>query len=389
MFWSELFSWLSGLASGTNERIGLTVAVVVSVLAVRIIVGQWRGSREDVSSRMRLAQSTSVAIATAVGVIALIGIWSLGGDLVESLRSLDLGAQLTNLLLAVIILGGAYVVTDFFGMVIKEVASDQTSITQHQEEVVRRTMQLTVYALSLLLVVGLFTDNVGGLLVGAGFLGIVVGMAARQTLGAVLAGFVLMFSRPFQVGDWVQIGDHEGTVTEITIINTRLRSLDGEYVTIPNDEVRSQAVVDRSWRDRLRIEVEVGVDYDADPEHAADVALGALGDVDGAMTVPKPAVVAKRFGDSAIVLGVRYWIENPSARKRWKTQTDVIGRVKAAFEEAGIDIPYPQQEISARNGGAGSAVSLGERVDGAESDPEPEPEPESEPTSAASGGGDQ
>jgi len=90
------------------------------------------------------------------------------------------------------------------------ISAESTVLTDHQEEVIRRLAQISVYTFALLVVVGLFTDNVGGLLVGAGFLGIVVGMAARQTLGAILAGFVLMFSRPFEVGDWVEIGDHEG-----------------------------------------------------------------------------------------------------------------------------------------------------------------------------------
>jgi small-conductance mechanosensitive channel len=173
-------------------------------------------------------------------------------------------------------------------------------------------------------------------------------MAARQTLGAVLAGFVLMFSRPFEIGDWVEVGDQEGIVTHISIVNTRIQTFDGEYVMLPNDEVSSKPITNRTRKGRLRIEVEVGVDYEDDPTHAAEVALAAVRDVEKVLAVPTPQVVAKRFADSSVVLGVRFWIDSPSARRKWRAQTAVIDAVKSAFEAEGIKIPFPQRELTGR-----------------------------------------
>jgi len=265
--------------------------------------------------------------------------------------------------LAVVVLASAYAVTDFFSGIIRELSAESTALSDHQEEVVRRLTQLSVYTFALLVVIGLFTDNVGSLLVGAGFLGIVVGMAARQTLGAVLAGFVLMFSRPFEVGDWVEIGDREGTVTEISIMSTRLRSFDGEVVTLPNDTVRSGSIVDKSRRNRLRIEIEVGVDYDADIDRAADLLAETVADVDDVAAMPEPAVVTKRFADSAVVLGVRYWIRNPSMRKRWRTQTAAMNAIKRELAAEDIAIPFPQQTLSARESGG---ITVGTEAEAAE-----------------------
>ena len=188
-------------------------------------------------------------------------------------------------------------------------------------------------------------------------------MAARQTLGAVLAGFVLMFSRPFEVGDWVQIGEHEGTVTEISIMSTRLRSFDGEVITLPNDTVRSGSIVDRSRRNRLRIEVEVGVDYDTDIDRAAELIAETVAGVDDVAAMPEPDVVTKRFGDSAVVLGVRYWIRSPSMRKRWRTQTAAMNAIKDRLDAEGITIPFPQQTLSAREHGG---VTVGTEPEAAE-----------------------
>ncbi|WP_418285950.1 mechanosensitive ion channel family protein [Halorubrum sp. DTA46] len=341
-----------GVLTGNTERVLASLLIGVAVLGVRLLVGWAKKRNGELSSMQRLLLSTTVATATAVGALSLLAVWDRSGALRDAYDAAMVADQLSNVVLAVVVLASAYAVTDFFSGVIREVSAESTALTDHQEEVIRRLTQLSVYTFALLVVVGLFTDNVGSLLVGAGFLGIVVGMAARQTLGAVLAGFVLMFSRPFEVGDWVAIGDHEGTVTEISIMSTRLRSFDGEMITVPNDTVRSGSIVDRSRRNRLRIEIEVGVDYDTDIERAAALIAETVADTDDIAAMPEPGVVTKRFGDSAVVLGVRYWIRNPSMRKRWRTQTAAMNAIKSALEEAGITIPFPQQTLSARESGS-------------------------------------
>mgnify|MGYP005850117379 CR=1 FL=1 len=362
---SSLFfvSDIGELLAGNTEQIAASALIVFGVLGVRLATDWIKRRNGELSSKQRLLLSTTVAGATAAGVFALLAVWDRSGAIVDAYESAAIADHLSNIVLAVVVLASAYAVTDFFSGIIRELAAESTALSDHQEEVVRRLTQLSVYTFALLVVIGLFTDNVGSLLVGAGFLGIVVGMAARQTLGAVLAGFVLMFSRPFEVGDWVEIGDREGTVTEISIMSTRLRSFDGEVVTLPNDTVRSGSIVDKSRRNRLRIEIEVGVDYDADIDRAADLLAETVADVDDVAAMPEPAVVTKRFADSAVVLGVRYWIRNPSMRKRWRTQTAAMNAIKVELESAEIAIPFPQQTLSAREGGG---VSVGTTTEASE-----------------------
>ncbi|GAB7092719.1 hypothetical protein JCM18237_29900 [Halorubrum luteum] len=345
---AELVADIERLASGNVQRIAITVGVIAVVVGVRLLVGRIKEGDVELSSKRRLLLSSTVAATTAVGVLTVLAVWGLGEALLGALAAAEIADHLSNIVLAIVLIASAYALTDFLGGVVRELAAESASVSEHQEEMLRRTIQLTVYTLVVLVTIGLFTDNVGSLLVGAGFLGIVVGMAARQTLGAALAGFVLMFSRPFEVGDWVTIGEYDGTVTEISIINTRMRSFDGEVVTIPNDEVRSTAVIDRSQRNRLRIEIDIGVDYDTDVDHARAIITETIGDVDEISRMPAPNVVTKRFADSAVVLGVRYWITDPSMRKRWRTQTAAMSAIKSRFEEEGITIPFPQQTLSAR-----------------------------------------
>jgi small-conductance mechanosensitive channel len=320
--------------------------------------------------RIRVVVSGGVALVTGVGLFSLIVVWGLWDLLLENVYELggatppaDLNGSenpVAEFTLAIVLLGTAYALTSFIGRVISELTSGTDRISEHQREIIYRLTQVTLYAVVGLVVLSIFLQDLGSLLVGAGFLGIVIGMAARQTLGAVLAGFVLMFSRPFEIGDWVQVGEEEGIVTEITIVNTRLQTFDGEMVVLPNDEVSSQPITNRTYKGRLRLEVEIGVDYDADPQTAADVAHDSLDEVDEILDVPTPQVVLKRFDDSAVVLGVRAWIGEPSARRKWRARTAMISAVKAAFERENIKIPFPQRELTGREESGGFRLT-GER----------------------------
>jgi small-conductance mechanosensitive channel len=370
----EFFSDPGGYLAARVGRVAASALVVVLVFGARYAarrLGQSFDGPEH--SRTRLLISGLAALTTALGVVAIIGVWGLFRPLVRSFDDLGLSQYVAPVVLALILVAGAYSITGFIHRAIQEFASGRGRVSEHQREVLYRVTQVTLYAIVGLVIISLFTNDPSSLLVGAGFLGIVVGMAARQTLGAVLAGFVLMFSRPFEIGDWVEIGDHEGVVTDITIVNTRIQTFDGEYVMLPNDNVSGNAITNRTRRGRLRIEVEVGVDYDADPERAAAVATDAVEDVDSVLSVPRPQVVLKSFADSAVLLGIRVWIDNPSARRMWRARTAVIAAVKEAFDAEGIKIPFPQRELAGRAEEGGLVLAGGPAAD-AEAPQQPAPD---------------
>ncbi len=351
--------------------------VAVTLVALLIVSATWRvtdylHTRSDESDWLpstwrHLLLSGASLLTTFGGGLFVIAVWGLAGPLFEEIQSYGLGPQsVVNAVLGLIVFVTAYAMTDVVGRITRELSDGRRAITEHQREIVYRLSQVTLYTIAGSLVLGIWGVDLGGILVGAGFLGIVVGLAARQTLGALLAGFVLMFSRPFEIGDWIEVGDHEGIVTDITIVTTRMQTFDGEYVMIPNDVVSSESVVNRSRKGRLRIEVDVGVDYDADPREAAKVARDAVRGLDNVLRVPTPQVVVKEFGASAVVLGVRVWIDNPSARRMWRTRTAVVGAVKTAFDEAGIKIPFPQRELTGREEAGGLRLAEGAVLAGEE-----------------------
>ena len=369
-------------AYGTNFRIAVTVAAVGLLLAVLLT---YRRLQEWLSERTKPLYSDIVSTAVLIGtcVVSLsvvLEVWGLTGD-VYTLYSDELGLDegvFVQAAVTFILVVGTLIFTRFLRRILDEVLGSASTVTDHQREITRRITQVIVWSVSLVVILGVWIEDLGGLLVGAGFFGIVVGMAARQTLGTVLAGFVLMFDRPFEIGDWIEVEEHEGIVTDISIVNTRIRTFDGEYVMIPNDLISSSMVTNRSRRGRLRVEVDVGVDYEADVERAADLAEETVDDLDRPLAAPSPQVVTKEFADSAVVLGVRFWIDNPTARRRARARTNAIHAIKDAFEDEGIKIPYPQRELSGRaeTGGFRVAGDGTRTPDGAPTDAD---EPEAKP----------
>ncbi|WP_435332707.1 mechanosensitive ion channel family protein [Haloarchaeobius sp. TZWWS8] len=353
--WSWLIDPIDSLATVVDNPV---LKLTVTVLAVGLMVGigylttrlqtRLRDSFGDGIADLLTIAIVGVTFLTSA--IIVIGVWAMAQDLSAALRDSNLidRGDVPKLIITLIIGLTAHLVSRVVKRLVEQFLKTSEAVTEHQRRLTYRVSQVVIWIMALLVVLSVWEIELTGLLVGAGFAGIVVGMAARQTLGAVLAGFVLMFARPFEIGDWVEVGDSEGIVTDISIVNTRIQTFDGEYVMIPNDLVSSERVVNRSRKGRLRLEVEVGIDYDADVDHAVSVADDALDEVDEILTVPTPQVVVKELGSSSVVLATRFWIDKPSARRMWRANTAVVKEVKQAFDAEGIKIPYPQRELSGR-----------------------------------------
>ncbi|GAB7092941.1 hypothetical protein JCM30237_00930 [Halolamina litorea] len=336
---------------------GLAVALlVVAGFAVRSVGPRLKRHADDALAES--LQAAVMVLLTTLVSLFLITVWRASGLIERGFEQIDPSSrQVVAVVLSIAVLFGSYTLTRVTKNSIRRLSKERGAITDHQQEVAHHVVQLCVFAMAVLVVLGIWNVDPGDLLLGAGAAGVVLGLAARQTLGAVLAGFVVLFSRPFDLGDWVQIGDEEGIVTDISVFNTQLRTFDDEYVMIPNDIVTDTEIRNRSRKGRLRVETDVGVDYETDVQHAMEVAASAMADTDTPMERPDPNVVLSEFGGSSVVLKLRYYIDNPSARKMWKARTEVISAVKGAFAEEGIKIPFPQRELSGRPEAGGLAVS--------------------------------
>lgn len=346
----------------TSAKIAASaVAVFLLVLVALAIRGlgprlkeRWNG--DDVEA----VQAVAFSVVAGLTGWFLVVVWRAADEMANRFEVIQLGPRQGALaLVAFLTLVIAYTLTRVSKGLLE--GADNGVITAHRREAIHHMLQIAIYVFAGLFVLALAGVDPGDLIVGAGVLGLVVGLAARQTVGAVLAGFVILFARPFEVGDWVEVDDEEGVVTDVTLFNTELRTFDDEHVIIPNDQVSASNIVNRSRSGRLRLSVDVGVDYDADVTRAAEIAEQAMTDCesDHLLSEPEPVVVGKSFGDSAVVLECRFWITDPSAPAKWETQTAVMRAIKEAFDAEGIKIPYPQRELMGREEADGLRLAGG------------------------------
>lgn len=289
-------------------------------------------------------------LVAVVGVGILLSQWNASENLLLILGVIEFGVNTAvRILITVVIFLAAHAITRVLKRLLTaESRSARRGLTAHRGRIVFYVGQVGIYLAAVFSTLGFWGIELGDLLLGAGILGIILGLAFQNTLGSILAGFVLIISRPFEVGDWVRIGDHEGFITEITINHVRLRNLDGEHVVLPNEAVNNRTIINRSVEGKLRQTIEVGVDYSVDPEHAKSTAVEAIVDLDEVMSQPEPQVFPVRFDDSAMVLEMRVWIEEPTPQRKWLATQAVIYAVREAFNQEDVKIPFPQRELTGR-----------------------------------------
>ncbi|EMA38862.1 mechanosensitive ion channel family protein [Halococcus hamelinensis] len=337
--------------SSTGSRVlGTFGALLLLGVVVYLVDRAGRPFKNRYSSRLTEAfQAGIVAVWLILTVVWVTVVWNITWALDIVINTLSIN-RLTAVraLFTVTAIIVAYLFVRLLNRSIDRLSEEHGAITDHQSEMAYHVADVGVFVVVGFVSLAIWGISLGNLFLSAGVLGAIVGLAGRETIGAITAGFVLLFSRPFHVGDWIQTADHEGVVRDVTIVNTKLRTFDDEHVLIPNDEITSNPLVNRSENDRLRLDLEVGVDYETDLDRAMEVAQEAMTDVEAVREMPAPRVISKRFAESGIVLELRWWIGNPSAQREWKAKTAVITGVKTAFDREGISIPYPQRTLSAR-----------------------------------------
>lgn len=344
---------------GTTSAQRAATAGAIVAFGLLVITTYWLGRRlKDRYSpdAVEVVQSAVVTVSAVLISGFLVAVWRVSNEVLEALGFLSVTPEDgIKALVTLIVFAGGVTVTRLTKRSIKY-GSSRVTITPHQREVAHHAIQIGVLVPTTMFVVALWGIPVSNIFLGAGVLGIVIGFAARKTLSGILSGFVILFSRPFEVGDWIRVSEREGIVTDITVYNTQIRTFNEEHVIVPNDTVTQNEVVNYSRTDRLRLETTVGVDYETDIDAAARVAVGAMERVDAVATQPPPDVIRQEFADSAIMLRLRYWITTPTVQTKWRAQNAVVGAVKSAFETEDIKIPFPQRELTGREEAGGVRI---------------------------------
>jgi len=179
----------------------------------------------------------------------------------------------------------------------------------------------------------------------AGALALAVGFAAQDLIGNFVAGIFIIQDEPFSVGDWIEWNGNEGVVREIRLRTTQLDTFDNEQVTVPNSDLANAAVVNNVANDERRINCGFGIGYDDDIEQARAAIIEEGSQIDGVLADPAPSAPVTELGDSAVVLSGRIWID-PTESSYGAVRAQFVEAVKERFDAEGLDMPYPNTELS-------------------------------------------
>ena len=209
-------------------------------------------------------------------------------------------------------------------------------------------MVKAAWALLAVMVLDRLGVEVGPLVAGLGITGFILGFAFQESLGSLAAGMMIAVNQPFKVGDFVSVAGFDGTIVHLDMMAVTLKTGDNRRITIPNKQAWGQPIVNFSALELRRVDIPVGIAYGTDIAKAREAAIGAfrsLGDI--VLADPPPMAEAVSLGDSAVVLTCRAWVKNADY---WPVFFAATKAVKEAFDAQGIAIPFPQMEISLKNG---------------------------------------
>lgn len=205
-------------------------------------------------------------------------------------------------------------------------------------------VKYSLYVILIFIIMGLFGIATTSAVAVLGSAGVAVGLALQGSLSNFAGGVLILLLKPFRVGDYIveHSGGKEGTVTEISIFYTKLLSADNKMILVPNGTLANCTVTNVSGMEKRRVDVEVGIAYEADIRTAKEVLKKVAAEDEARLKEEEPVVFVDSLGDSSVNMGVRIWV---AAEDYWSTKWRLTENVKYALDEAGISIPYPQMDV--------------------------------------------
>jgi small-conductance mechanosensitive channel len=262
---------------------------------------------------------------------------------VDSLIS-DITYVLYSLLMLVAIWRLTNALADWYNQEFAE--KSDTPLDNQMVPFVRRIFLIVIVIIVSIIVLGHFDVEISGLVTTLGIGSLAVALAAQAALSDTISGFVIMIDRPFRLGDRIEILELDtwGDVEDIGLRSTRIRTRDNRMVVVPNSVIGKSLVVNYAYpNSEYRIQIHVGVAYGTDIEYARKTLIEAVSTVEGVDPDHPVEALFLEFGDSAMIFRVRWWLDSYVDTRRMFDKVNTA--MYNALAEAGIDLPFPTQEV--------------------------------------------
>lgn len=225
----------------------------------------------------------------------------------------------------------------------------RSSLEERTGRYVQQGVRTLLYVLTALMVAGSLGIDVTSLVALVGVFGLAVSLAVQDVLSNLAGGMVLLFSKPFTLGDYVATEDGEGVVEEITLTHTKLDTPSGQRVMLPNSKLTAGQIVNYTVRGIRRADHTVAASYSDRPEAVRGACLKALGRTPNILPDPAPQVVLTAYGESSIEYHVRFWAKTEDY---WDAHFRSLEEIHRAFAEDGVTMTYNHLNVHIVEDGA-------------------------------------
>ncbi|WP_419657498.1 mechanosensitive ion channel MScS [Desulfosarcina variabilis str. Montpellier] len=286
--------------------------------------------------------------------------WAGTDFMVESLKKFfqmdfsvgSLRVSVKGILLAVILFYVTHVATRIGRRFLSEKVLDSRNFERGLKDSIVTISSYVIWGLGILLALGMLGVNATSLAVVFGALSIGIGFGLQNIFNNFISGLILLFERPIQVGDYVEVNGLWAEVKKINVRSTIVQTFDNATVIIPNSDFISQQVTNWSFKDpRMRRHIDIGVAYGSDIELVRRTLLEIPKTISHILKYPQPDVLFMDHGESALIFRLRYWIH---VDYYFSTSTDVRFELDHRFRELGIEIAFPQRDLHIRSDHTGS-----------------------------------
>ncbi len=227
---------------------------------------------------------------------------------------------------------------------VKQRVLQETGINRGVQEAIAVMLRYSLIFIGCIVVLQASGINLSSLTLLASALGVGAGLGLQNIVKDIGSGLVLVFERPVQVGEFVQIGDQMGTVERIGARSAEIRTLDQVSIIVPNSQFLENRVINWSHRNPIsRIRIPVNVAHSSDPEQVRELLLRTGRQHPDVLATPPALVLFRSFGESALQFDLLVWVAQPS--RQFIISSDLLFMLSKALREEGIEIPYPQRDV--------------------------------------------
>ena len=201
---------------------------------------------------------------------------------------------------------------------------------------------VVLYIALVIVIVSALGFSTAGIIAAFSAIALAVALALQDSLASLANGIIIIFTKPFKKGDYVEINGKDGLVQDIRLFNTKIVTYNNEEILIPNNQILGSTLINYSTMSLRRVVIEVPIPYSAELSEVKEILLSTLNSHQDVVKTPAPAVVLDGYGDSALKFKARAWTPN---EKYWDTRASLFEMIFNNLREKGIEIPFNQLDV--------------------------------------------